>query len=127
MQTVHTVYRSTLVAAALALGCLGATSAAQADEHGWHDRGGDRPSHGWRDHDGDRGWYGHDRGWHDQGWHRGWEPRYRAAVPAWRYGDRYVRYADDDDRYCPPTVVYRAPRYDRGPDGDLSLVIRVPF
>jgi hypothetical protein len=66
MNTRPSRYRSTLIAAAVAIGCFGA-AAAQAHDHGWRDH--DR---GWRarDHDGDRG--------------RG--PRYGEVAPGWRRG-----------------------------------------
>lgn len=46
-------YRSTLIAAAVAIGCCAAATAEARD-------------HGWRGHDQDRGWDGRARGWHDR-------------------------------------------------------------
>ena len=102
------LYRSTLVAAAVAIGCLGAASA-QAHEHGWRGHGEERAwhghEHGWHDHDGERGWYG------------AYGPRYGYVAPGWDAG--WVGYA-------PPVAYYPAPPVVYGPGG-LSVVVRLPF
>ena len=92
------LYRSTLIAAALAIGCFGA-AAAQAHDHGWHehDRGG--RDHDWREHERNRG-YGARYGDVGPGWREGW------AAPAVAY-------------YPAPPVAY-------GPGG-VSVVVRLPF
>ena len=105
MNTRPSLYRSTLVAAAVAIGCFGAATA-QAHEHGW------------RGHDADRGWHGHERGWHDRDgdrWHRGYVPGYAYAVPGWRAD--WAGYA--------PAVVYPPP-VDYVPGG-VSVVVRLPL
>ena len=85
MNTAKSLYRSTLITAALALGCVGAATVARADEDGWR---GEEHRQDRRHHDEDRGWYERgERGWHEQG-------RYRGYAPAWRRADR-----DDGDAY----------------------------
>jgi hypothetical protein len=118
-------YRSTLIAAALAVGCFGAASAASAHEHGGRERDGDRH--------GDHG----PRGWHERGEQRGWG--YYRPAPGWRpyvrepsrYDGRGYLMPDGYDGYQgePPVVVYRpAPRaaivYG---NPDLSVMIHVPL
>jgi len=111
MNTRPSLYRSTLIAAALAIGSFGAATA-QAHEHGWRGHGDERAwhghDHGWRDHDGDRGGYGG---------YGGYGPRYRYVAPAWRAG--WVEYA-------PPLVYYPAPPVAYGPAG-VSVVLRLPL
>ncbi len=99
------LYRSTLVAAAVAIGCFGA-AAAQAHDHGWrdqdrgwHEHDGGARGHGWRDHDGDRG-YGRRYGYGEPSWREGW------SIPAVGY-------------YPAPPVAY-------GPGG-VSVFVRLPF
>jgi hypothetical protein len=108
MNTRPSLYRSTLIAAAVAIGCFGAVTA-QAHDHGWHGHGGERGWHGherdWHDHDGDRGWYG------------AYGPRYGYVAPAWNAG--WVEYA-------PPVAYYPAPPVVYGPGG-VSVVVRLPF
>ena len=107
MNTRPSLYRSTLIAAAIAMGCLGAASA-QAHEHGW------------RGHGEVRAWHGHDRGWHDHDGDRGgygYWPRYGYVAPVWDAG--WVGYA-------PPAVYYPAPPVAYGPGG-VSVVVRLPF
>jgi hypothetical protein len=124
MLTRPTLYRSTLVAAAVAAGCLGLAPVASAHEHGGHE--------------GDRHGYGAPHGWHERLEHRGYghyaRPAY-APRPYWRepysYVDRvyrgpYVEYGYPD---VPPVVVYRPlPRaavvYD---DPNVSVMIHVPL
>ncbi len=141
MNTRPVLYRSTLIAAAVAVGCLGMASVAAAHDHDGRDRG----------HDSDRHGYAYaPRGWAGRGEHRGWE--YARPSPAWRpvwrrhdydgdrgyYGDYYSdAYRDGYPVYraapayggYPPVVVYRpAPSagvlYD---DGDVSVMIHVPL
>lgn len=45
MSTVKSLYRSTLIAAALTAAGLSAAPAAEAHEQGWRERGGERPWH----------------------------------------------------------------------------------
>jgi hypothetical protein len=117
MNTRPSLYRSTLVAAAVAIGCFGAAAAHAHD-------------HGWRGHDEDRGWHGHDRGWrdrdedrgfreHERGWRRAYGSRYGYSEPAGREG-----WAE----YAPPAVYYPAPPPPAayGPGG-VSVVVRLPF
>ncbi len=85
MDTARSLYRSTLVSAALAIGCVGVTAAVQAHDHGW------------RDHDQDRGWSGRgERDWHERGWYRGYGPKWRGTgrngdgTRAWRTGSPEV-------------------------------------
>jgi hypothetical protein len=106
MNTRPSLYRSTLIAAALAIGCLGAT-AAQAHDHGWRDS--DR---GWHDHD--RGWRERERGGRDHDGYRGYGPRYGYAPAAWREGG-----------YAPP--VADAPALPGYGAGGVSVVVRLPF
>jgi hypothetical protein len=115
MNTRPSLYRSTLIGAAVAIGCFGA-AAAQAHDHGW------------RGHDEDRGWQGHERSWHErdrggrerewrehEGYH-GYAPRYGYAPPLWR--DGWVRAA--------PPAAYDLP-LDAGPVGGVAVVVRLPF
>jgi hypothetical protein len=113
MTTARTLYRNTLIAAALAAGSLGLLPVAEAHDHGWRDRDDAR---GWYERDGDRGWRG------DRGWHRG---RARRADGERLYRDGGPAY--DPPRY--PPVYFRPgpPRDGRDWDGDVSVVIRVPF
>jgi hypothetical protein len=110
MKTRPSLYRSTLIAAAVAIGCFGA-AAAQARDHDWRGHGEERAwhgrDHGWRDHDGDRGWTRY----------RGYAPRYGYVAPAWTAG--YVEYAAPVAYYPAPPVAY-AP-------GGVSVVVRLPF
>ena len=111
MNTRPSLYRSTLIAAAVAIGCFGAATA-QAHEHGW------------RGHDEDRAWHGHERGWHDRdrgwydhdgdrGWRRAYFPGYAYAVPGWRADwDGYV------PAYPPPPAYV---------PGGVSVVVRLPL
>ena len=126
MNSHSNVYRSTLVAAALAVGCFGAVSVAAAHEHdGW-----------------DRDGYRAPRAWHDHG-HRGWE-HYRPARdwrPAYREPERYDRDDYGRDYYgrdyyqrsyyappYPPVAVYRpAPPEIAFGDGRVSVMIRLPL
>lgn len=102
MHTRPSLYRSTLIGAAVAIGCFGA-AAAQAHDYGWHGQ--------------ERGW--HERGWRDRGeqrgWHRGYYgPRYGYAAPGWvAYGAPAVY-----GGYGPPLAF--------GPGG-VSVVVRLPF
>ena len=119
-----TRYRSTLVAAALAVGVCGAVSVATAHEHG--DRDGDR--HGAYARHG--------------GQERAERPRwgyYRPAPtfrPYYREGDRYYdrAYVVPEAYYPrvyaePPAVLYRpTPRADVGyADPNVSVMIHVPL
>jgi hypothetical protein len=119
MNTRPSLYRSTLIAAAVAIGCFGAATA-QAHDHGW------------RGHDADRGWHGRDRGWHEHEWrehewrehewrdrdgYRGYGHRYGHAEPVWREG--WAEYAP------PPVAYYPAPA--AFPPGGVSVVVRLPF
>jgi len=120
MNTRSSLYRTTLVAAAVAVGCFGAVSAASAHDH-------DRD----RDRDGDRHAYGYRaQGWHERGGHRREEGYYRPA-PVWRPAYREVRdYGDGYYDAYPPVVAYRpAPRPEivYRSDGDVSVVIHVPL
>jgi len=115
MNTRPALYRSTLIAAAVAIGCLGA-AAAQAHDHGW------------RGHGEERGWHGHDRGWHepDRGWRehdrdRGYGPRYRSGEPAWREGA--AGYAVPFGPLLPPLPLLPPPFL----PGRASVVVRLPF
>jgi len=126
MNTRPSLYRSTLVAAAVAVGCFGAISSASAHEHGDRDRDGDR-----------HGAYAR-HGWHERGEHRGWG--YYRPAPSYRpYYREPIR--DYDRAYVvpeayyppvydePPVVVYRpAPRAEvvYG-DPNVSLMIHVPL
>ncbi len=120
MNTRPSLYRSTLIGAAVAIGCFGA-AAAQAHDHGW------------RAHDDDRGWQGHERAWHerDRGWREHewreheWRerdgyhargPRYGYAEPSWREGR-----AD-----ATPVVAYELPPVAYSSAG-VSVVVRLPF
>jgi len=96
------IYRSTLIAAALAIGSLGITTA-EAHESGWrgHDRGWHGHEHGWRDRDGERGWYRGDAPRADV-----WLPAVGAVGYGWAPG------------YAPP--VGYAP-------GGVAVTIRLPF
>ena len=120
------LYRSTLVAAAVAVGCFGASSTASA------------PEHGGRDHDGDRHGFYARHGWHERVEHRGWgyyrpAPAYR---PYYREPDRYYErgYVVPEAYYPPvydepPEVVYRpVPRAEvvYG-DPNVSVMIHVPL
>ena len=104
MNTRPSLYRSTLIAAAVAIGCFGA-AAAQAHDHGW------------RGHDDDRGWHGHGHGWHDhdgdRGWYGAYRPRYGYVAPGWV-------------EYAAPVAYYPAPPVAYGPGG-VSVVVRLPF
>ena len=126
MNTRSTLYRSTLVAAALAVGCFGAIATASAHEHGDRDRDGDR--HGLQAR----------HGWQERGEHRGWG--YYRPAPAYRpyYRERgrdYDRAIVVPEAYyppaydAPPVVVYRpAPRADLVyGDPNLSVMIHVPL
>jgi hypothetical protein len=105
MSTRPSIYRSTLIAAAVAIGCFGA-AAAQAHDHGW------------RGHDDDRGWHGHDRGWHEHDHYRGYfGPRLGYVQPVRREG--WVDYA-------PPAVYYPAAPLASGLGG-VSVVVRLPL
>jgi hypothetical protein len=112
MTTARTLYRSTLVAAALAAGSLAVLPVAQAHDHGWRGRDDQR---GWYSRHGDRGWRA------SHGWRRGWAGRWSSDPPGWDRGrDRDGPwYAPVDDR--PP------PRAGRDWGGDVAVVVRVPF
>jgi len=88
MNTRPSLYRSTLIAAALAIGSLGATSA-EAHEHGW------------RGHDAPR--------WHAPGWRGDWRPGYFA--PGWRGWEAPVAVLPPPLPFAPPgvSVVVRLP------------------
>ena len=107
-----TLYRSTLVAAAVAIGCFGAAGA-EAHDHGWRGHEGERAGygreHGWQDHD----WRG--REWRERGWRRAYGPRFGYVAPLLPGG--WV--PAPPVAYFPPPVAY-AP-------GGLTVAIRVPF
>jgi hypothetical protein len=108
MNTRPSLYRSTLITAAVAIGCFGA-AAAQAHDHGWHG------------HDEQRGWRGHERGWRERDWRdrdgdRGDGRRYGYAAPVWREGGV---------EYLPPVAFYPSPA--AYPPGGVSVVVRLPF
>ena len=86
MNTRPSLYRSTLVAAALAIGALGAVSA-EAHEHGW------------RDHDAPR--------WHE----RGWRGERRAYAPGWHGWAAPIAVLPPALPFAPPgvSVVVRLP------------------
>ncbi|MEI8297344.1 MAG: hypothetical protein WCH32_04890 [Pseudomonadota bacterium] len=124
MNTRPALYRSTLVAAALAAGCLGLSSLAAAHDHDGHDRerGGERYAsrapHGWRDRDEHRRW------------------AYARPAPVWR--PAYRDYDYDRDAYRRDYLAYRRlPAYGYYPpppppevlygDGDVSVMIHVPL
>ncbi|MBS0394616.1 MAG: hypothetical protein JSR54_08315 [Proteobacteria bacterium] len=104
MTTRLSPYRSTLVAAAVAIGCLG-TAAAEAHEHGW------------RGHDGERGWYGREHEWREHEWREhGW---YRHDYPRpYYYGAPVV--AGGWVAPLPPPLPLVGP-------GGVSLTVRFPF
>ena len=93
MNTRPSLYRSTLIAAALAISSLGAASA-EAHEHGW--RGHDAP--GWQQ-----------RGWHAHGGRGDWRPGYFA--PGWRGWEAPVAVLPPPLPFAPPgvSVVVRLP------------------
>jgi len=107
MNTGPSLYRTTLIAAAVAFGCLG-TAAAQAHDHGWRDH-----DDGWQEHD--RSWHEHDRSWRARDGHRAHGPRYGFAAPDPR-----------DGGYAPPVAYYPAPMPASGPGG-VSVVVRLPL
>ena len=114
MDTAHSLYRSTLVTAALAIGCVGVTAAAQAHDHGW------------RDHDRDRGWTGRgERDWHERGWYRGYGPRWRGTGGGGGDRDGYRAWRTG----FPSVTLYGSlPVYGgRGWGSDPSVVIRAPL
>ena len=80
MNTAHTLYRSTLVAAAIATASLGAASAAEAHEQGWREG----PARAWQPAPPPR-WYRHGdrnaRGYGYGGWRYGPAVR-ECAVPS---------------------------------------------
>ena len=122
MNTARSLYRSTLVAAAIAIGCVGAGSVAAAHEHGWegHDQEQD-----WRGEACDQEWgEGSEHGWHERDEHR-WHERgsYRSYAPHGRRGYREWRPS------YPGIAFYGAPPPYRGRSwgGDLSVVIRAPL
>jgi len=129
MNTTRTLYRSTLVAAALAIGSVGISTTASAHDHGWHDRDDD---HGWRDREHERGWRGHGHEWREHGWRgeRGWYRGYTGWQPPERYyypvEPAYREYAPPVV-YSPPVVYVPAPRPDRGWGGDVAVTIHVPL
>ena len=97
------LYRSTLITAAVAIGCFGAVVAQVHDQ-------------GWCDHD--RGWHEHDRGgrdWRDHDRYRGYGPRYGRGEAGW-----YGGWA------APPVAYDPAPPLAYGPGG-VSVVVRLPF
>jgi hypothetical protein len=102
------LYRSTLIAAAVAIGCFGA-AAAQA-----HDQG-------WRGHDEGRGWHGHDRGWRERGEYRGAHAHggRPGAVPGYGYEGPGGLRAWAALPPLPPPLPF-------GPGG-VSVVLRLPF
>jgi len=104
MNTRPSLYRTTLVAAALAIGCFGA-AAAQAHDRGWH---GQEDGHGW--HERDRGWHGHDG-------YRGDGARYGYGGPVWRAGWAGL---------VPPPVFLPGLPAVYAPGG-VSVVVRLPF
>jgi hypothetical protein len=85
MNTRPSLYRSTLIAAALAIGSLGAASA-EAHEHGW------------RGHEAPPRW--HERGWHEHGWRGDGRPGY--FEPGWRGWEAPFA-------VLPPPLPYAAP------------------
>jgi hypothetical protein len=118
MNTRQTLYRSTLVAAALAVGTLGVATAASAHEHDRDGRDFDRPA------------YRAPYGWHGRGPHRGFEA-YRPA-PEWRpaYREDGGYRADDRDaaRWLPRPAYRVAPGADIVYGGrDVSVAIHVPL
>jgi len=123
MNTRPNLYRSTLVTAALAVGCFGTVAVASAHEHG--DRDGER-----------RGGYAR-HGWHERAERHEWgyyrpaaafRPYYRE--PARYYGGYVVPQAYYPPAYgAPPAVVYRP-----GPgaevvygDPNVSVMVHVPL
>jgi hypothetical protein len=136
MNTRPALYRSTLVAAALAAGCLGVASVAAAHDHDGHDRGrggeryGERTSHGWHERGERHGWayarpapaWRPDYRDYDRGYDRGYyREAYRRDYPVYRVAPAYEDY--------PPVVIYRpAPpaEFVYG-DGDVSVMIHVPL
>jgi hypothetical protein len=131
MNTRPALYRSTLVAAALAAGCLGVASVATAHDHDGHDR----------DRGGERYAYRAPHIWHDRGERHGWA--YARPAPAWRLAYRGYDYDRDRDYdrgyyreayrrdypFYPPVAVYRPapPAEIVYGDGDLSVMIHVPL
>ena len=107
MNTGPSLYRSTLIAAAIAFGCLG-TAAAQAHDQGWRDH-----DHGWQEHD--RGWHEHDRGWRARDDRRGYAPRHGNLAPVSR-----------DCGYAPAVAYDPGPPPAYGPGG-VSVVVRLPL
>ena len=113
MNTAHWLYRSTLVSAALAIGCIGVTVAAEAHDHGW------------RDHDQDRSWTPRrERDWHDRG-------RYRGYGSGWRggYGDHDCGASRAWRTGYPGVTLYGSlPVYGgRGWGSESSVLIRAPL
>jgi hypothetical protein len=127
MNTRPSLYRTTLVAAALAAGCLGVAAAASAHEHWDHGRDGDR--HG----------YATRHGWHERGERHG--GGYYRPAPAWRSyyrePERYYErgYVVPEAYYGPayeeepPVVIYRPGARAEVVYGDpnVSLMIHLPL
>lgn len=121
-----TLYRSTLVAAAVAIGCFGAAGA-EAHEHGWRGHEGERAGygrdhgwheHGWHEHD----WHDHDwreREWRERGWRRAYGPRVGYVAPLLPGGWAPVPPLPPVAFYPPAPVAYVP--------GGLTVAIRVPF
>lgn len=106
MNTRPSLYRSTLIAAALAIGSLGAVGA-EAHEHGWRDHDAQRwHERGWHEH----GWREH--GWRERGWEGDWRPRYYGyEAPGWRGWEAPVAVLPPPLPFVPPgvSVVVRLP------------------